>query len=178
MRTQQSASGVPSRAPNHRRRLSDLVRRIRNRVLRFLDRRGKLNDIDGADSPTPDASPLDTLRAAAILGKTALGPRLGATIRASVKAPRLPATSPAAGSAPTSVASLCTRAFVSMSETATGSNASAATPPERLSLTDSGPILDKLKKPRRDGSSHVVLTPLTLIERLAALIPAPRIMRR
>ena len=54
----------------------------------------------------------------------------------------------------------------------------AARPPilhERLSLTDSGMLLYKFKKPWRDGSSHVVLTPLALMERLAALIPAPRV---
>ena len=47
---------------------------------------------------------------------------------------------------------------------------------ERLSLTGGGKVLLKFKKPWRDGSSHVVLDPLTLIERLAALIPAPRFM--
>ncbi len=57
--------------------VSDLVRKIRSRVLRFLHSKGRLNDIDGADSTAPDASLLDTLRAAAILGKTALGPQAG-----------------------------------------------------------------------------------------------------
>ncbi|MEZ5964262.1 MAG: transposase [Planctomycetota bacterium] len=45
---------------------------------------------------------------------------------------------------------------------------------ERLSLTPSGKVLYGFKRPWRDGSTHVVLDPLTLLERLAALIPAPR----
>jgi len=64
----------------------------------------------------------------------------------------------------------------------------AARPPvvhERLSLTDSGKVLYKFKRTFRDGSSHSgvpsdvcvrwarVMDPLTLIERLAALVPRP-----
>jgi hypothetical protein len=44
---------------------------------------------------------------------------------------------------------------------------------QRLSLTSKGLVLVKFKKPWRDGSTHCVLEPLTLLERLAALIPAP-----
>jgi hypothetical protein len=46
----------------------DLVRKIRNRVLRLLRKTGKWNDIDDADQDTPTL--FDTLRAAAILGRT------------------------------------------------------------------------------------------------------------
>ena len=44
-----------------------------------------------------------------------------------------------------------------------------------MSLTDSGKVLYKLKRKFRDGSTHVVLDPLDLIARLAALIPRPRV---
>jgi hypothetical protein len=57
--------------------VEDLVRKIRNRVLRLLRKTGKLNDLDGADQEATDPSLFDTLRAAAILGKTALGPNAG-----------------------------------------------------------------------------------------------------
>jgi len=53
----------------------------------------------------------------------------------------------------------------------------AARPPivmDRLSRTDDGKILYKLKQRFRDGSTHVVFTPHSLIERLCALIPRPR----
>jgi len=53
----------------------------------------------------------------------------------------------------------------------------AARPPlvlDRLSQQDDGTILYKLKRRFRDGSTHVVFTPHSLIERLCALIPRPR----
>ena len=43
-----------------------------------------------------------------------------------------------------------------------------------MSLTSDGKVRCKFKCRWRDGSTHVVLDPFTLIERLAALIPAPR----
>jgi hypothetical protein len=46
---------------------------------------------------------------------------------------------------------------------------------DRLSLTKNGKVLYKLKRRYRDGSTHVVLDPMTLIERLAALVPRPRV---
>ena len=53
----------------------------------------------------------------------------------------------------------------------------AARPPivmDRLSRGGDGKILYKLKRRFRDGSTHVVFTPHTLIERLCALMPRPR----
>jgi hypothetical protein len=52
----------------------------------------------------------------------------------------------------------------------------AARPPlvdERLAFAGDGKLVYSLKKKFRDGSTHVVLEPDTLIARLAALIPRP-----
>ena len=52
----------------------------------------------------------------------------------------------------------------------------AARPPlvdERLAFAGAGKVVYSLKKKFRDGSTHVVLEPHTLIARLAALIPRP-----
>jgi hypothetical protein len=46
---------------------------------------------------------------------------------------------------------------------------------ERLALTEDGKVVYKLKKRFRDGSTHVVLDPMTFLERLCALVPRPRI---
>ncbi|MGE0143704.1 MAG: transposase [Planctomycetota bacterium] len=47
---------------------------------------------------------------------------------------------------------------------------------ERLSLSADGrKVLYKLKRRYRDGSTLVVLDPITLIERPAALVPRPRV---
>ena len=45
---------------------------------------------------------------------------------------------------------------------------------ERLSLTASGHVRYQLKTPYRDGTTHIVLEPLDLMARLAALVPPPR----
>ena len=48
--------------------------------------------------------------------------------------------------------------------------------PERLRLSRDGRrVIYALKRRWRDGSTHVVLDPLTLLARLAALIPRPRV---
>jgi hypothetical protein len=45
---------------------------------------------------------------------------------------------------------------------------------ERLSVLPDGRLLYRLKRRWRDGTTHVIFEPLELIERLAALVPAPR----
>jgi hypothetical protein len=45
---------------------------------------------------------------------------------------------------------------------------------ERLSLSDDGRVVYRLRHPWRDGTSAVAFDPLTFIERLAALVPRPR----
>ena len=45
----------------------------------------------------------------------------------------------------------------------------------RLSLTSSGNICYELKKPYRDGTTHLVFEPLDFISKLAALVPSPRV---
>jgi hypothetical protein len=46
---------------------------------------------------------------------------------------------------------------------------------ERLALTASGQVCYTLKTPYRDGTTHIVLEPLDLMPRLAALVPPPRV---
>jgi hypothetical protein len=43
-----------------------------------------------------------------------------------------------------------------------------------LRLTSSGQVRDHLKSAYRDGTTHIVLEPLDLMARLAALVPPPR----
>jgi hypothetical protein len=45
---------------------------------------------------------------------------------------------------------------------------------ERLKPLPDGRLMYRLKKHWRDGTSHILFQPLELMERLAALIPAPR----
>ncbi len=45
---------------------------------------------------------------------------------------------------------------------------------ERLELLPDGRVSYEFRRPRRDGSTHLVLRPLELMEKLAALVPPPR----
>jgi hypothetical protein len=46
---------------------------------------------------------------------------------------------------------------------------------ERLTESSGGQLLFELPPPRRDGSTHLLLDPLELIEKLSVLIPPPRV---
>ena len=46
---------------------------------------------------------------------------------------------------------------------------------ERLKLTASGQVIYSLKKPYSDGTAHIVMEPLELLEKIAAIIPRPKI---
>ena len=46
---------------------------------------------------------------------------------------------------------------------------------KRLSFTPAGQVVLQLKTPYRDGTTHVVMAPLEFLQRLAALVPRPRL---
>jgi hypothetical protein len=46
---------------------------------------------------------------------------------------------------------------------------------ERLKLSDGGQVVLTLKTPFRDGTTHRVMSPLALLQRLAAWVPRPRL---
>ena len=46
---------------------------------------------------------------------------------------------------------------------------------ERLQLDAAGQVMLELKTPWRDGTTHVVMSPLVFMQRLAALVPRPRL---
>jgi hypothetical protein len=46
---------------------------------------------------------------------------------------------------------------------------------KRLKQLPDGRLLYQLKHRWRDGTTHMIFTPLELVEKLAALVPAPRV---
>jgi hypothetical protein len=46
---------------------------------------------------------------------------------------------------------------------------------ERLTLNRAGDVVLQLKSPYHDGTTHVVMSPLELMQPLAALVPRPRL---
>jgi hypothetical protein len=45
----------------------------------------------------------------------------------------------------------------------------------RLKRNRAGQVVLQLKSPYRDGTTHIVMSPLELMQRLAALVPPPRL---
>jgi len=48
---------------------------------------------------------------------------------------------------------------------------------ERVQTNAAGQVVLKLKTPWRDGTTHLVMSPLEFMQRLAALVPRPRLHR-
>ena len=48
---------------------------------------------------------------------------------------------------------------------------------ERVQVNAAGQVELKLKTPWRDGTTHLVMTPLVFMQRRAALVPQPRLQR-
>jgi hypothetical protein len=46
---------------------------------------------------------------------------------------------------------------------------------ERLARNAAGQVVLTLKTPYRDGTTHIVMSPLEFMQRLAALVPRPRL---
>src|SRR6202795_2404001 len=46
---------------------------------------------------------------------------------------------------------------------------------QRLKRNPAGQVVLQLKSPWRDGTTHIVMSPLELMQRLAALVPPPRL---
>lgn len=154
------------------------VRQIRNRVLRRLRRLGKL---EFADDDDEDPEVLLQIHAAAVQGRVALGPAAGT-----------PDARPGRGSVQVQFrngpGSLCADldgfSLHAAVRVPAGRRPSlehliryVARPPlaeDRLSILPDGRVAYAFRKRWRDGSTHVVLDPMTFLERLSALVPRPR----
>jgi hypothetical protein len=156
---------------------------IRARILRLLTRRGLGPDADASPSdPLAEDSPvLAGLSRASVQGRIALGPRAGARVIALGRDPDarwvtsggprhahldgfdLHANVAVDGEDREHLEQLCRYLL------------RPAVAQDRLRLTEDGRVLLELKTKWADGTSHLVLEPLDLLARLAALTPRPRI---
>jgi hypothetical protein len=165
--------------------VAQLVRRVRDRVRRKLQRMGKWPEVGDAvdEEVTPDASDgeqlLLELGSAAVQGVAAQGERAGqrdarvgrgtrddpfvkGVLCADLDGFSLHAAVRVAAGNRRQLEYLCRYA------------ARPAIAESRLSLLPDGRVSYALKKRWKDGSTHVVLTAAVLIERLLALVPRPR----
>jgi len=158
--------------------IAELLARLQRRVRRLLARRGRLPEDGPAPDPFAEQDPLfATAVAASLQGRVTLGARAGQPVRRLRSAAAVQATTPR-----------CARleGFSLHADVAVPAHARQRLehlcryllrPPlalERLTETSGGQLLYQLRRPWADGSVALLLTPLELLERLAALVPAPR----
>jgi hypothetical protein len=158
-----------------------MARGLARRLRRLLERRGLLSEDAGYD-PAPDDSALPELAAASVQGRVASGPRTGQrALRLGdridvedLRETRTPLCANVGGvslHAGVAVPARDRRRLERLCRY-------VARPPiasERLSAQDDGRLLYRLKRRWRDGTSHLLFDPVELVERIAALIPPPRV---
>ena len=180
-----AASFVEVAAPTEDE-LHALLQTIITRLMKMLTRRGVLVEDMGQtylaepDADSEEARTLRTLQAAAVTYRIAFGPRAGQkmlTLRgamphedwarqplcADIDGFSLHAAVRVEAHDPKRLEQLCryiTRPALS---------------DERVQLNAAGQVELKLKTPWRDGTTHLLMSPLQFMQRLAALVPRPRL---
>ena len=158
--------------------VQEIVETAAERIVRLLQRRGLLDD--SQEDELTEAEPLQAaLAAASVQGQLATGERAGQRVRR-----LLSDAAQAVRSAPLCFAA---RGFSLHAATRLDDDDRAglerliryATRPPlaagRLRIIDDERLTFRLKAPWSDGTTHLVLSPHELIEKLAALVPPPRL---
>ncbi|MGH8472943.1 MAG: transposase, partial [Gammaproteobacteria bacterium] len=180
-----TTSGVPVfqpvRAPTAAE-LQALLRRIIRRIMKLLTHQGYLIEEQGMTylaDPDPDSA-LGPLQAAACTYRIAFGPRAGQKVLSLQ-------TVPTQGPPPASVRCVSEQGFSLHAEVRCAAHqrkklehlcryiTRPAVANERLTLNRAGQVVLTLKTPYRDGTTHIVMSPLEFMQRLAALVPRPRL---
>jgi len=160
-----------------------LTASLAERITGLLDRRGLGPDSnpEEADSLRTDEPWLAGLYAAAVSGRTAYGPNAGRRVTRvgdqidpdGLDITRSPRCAGVAGF------SLHANVAVHAADRPRLERLAryCARPPicmERIERLDDGRLLYRFKRPWRDGTTHIVMEPLEMMENLAALVPAPK----
>jgi len=159
--------------------VKSLVETIAARVLRLLVKRGVIDDEEIVPGPLVEESPtLAQLTTASVLGLVATGERSGQRVRRVL-------SDPATGQR-TGPLCFASRGFSLHAATVVKEHQRqrleelcryVARPPlaaGRLERIDDDKLQFRLKRRWDDGTTHIVLSPLELMEKLAALVPPPR----
>ena len=165
--------------------VAKLLFAIRSRVLRLFRRRGLMGEADEIEVRS-DAEEqqglLPLFHAASIQGQAALGPEAGERVA------RLGVHVAPSSKKAVVIKELCAELDGFSLHAAVRIKAEEcsrlehlfryvtrpALSTQRLSLNEEGKVVHELRVPFRDGTTHFVFEPLVFIERLAALVPPPR----
>jgi hypothetical protein len=162
--------------------LQVLLSRIIKRLMRLLTRQGYLVEEEGMTylAEADPESALVPLQAAACTYRIALGPRAGQKVLSFQ-------TVPTQAVQPTPQRCVNEHSFSLHAEVGCTADqrkklehlcryiTRPAIANERLTLNRAGQVVLRLKTPYRDGTTHIVMSPLEFMQRLAALVPRPRL---
>jgi ribosomal protein S27E len=165
--------------------IQKLVKTLAHRVIRFLKKKGYFQDDHEQAVPeeeTIQEDLLPELQAASVRSRVAMGERRGQRVRrlgalmpgdfqSELKGPLCAATQGFSLHA----ATYCAPYQRGKLEKLCRYIARPAVSDERLQMQHNGDIVLKLKTQYSDGTSHLLFSGLEFIEKLAALIPQPRI---
>ncbi len=162
--------------------VESIVRKIRTRVLRLVRRRGLLTDEGRASIGDADEEQglLPLFQAASIQGRVAQGPDAGAQLgRVGIQGAPGARFAPPPLCADVDGFSLHAAVHIPASDRERLEHLCRyiSRPPfsaDRLTVTPRGRVHYELRRPWRDGTTHVVFDPSVFLERLAALVPPPR----
>jgi hypothetical protein len=164
-----------------------LVAVLAARVIRFLRKKGYFQDDIDAAVPDEDMSQdelLPELQAASVQSRIAMGERKGRRVRrlGVLELHDFQAASELKGPLCATSAAFSLHAAVYCAPWERGKLeklcryiARPAVAEERLELKASGDVVLKLKTKYSDGTSHLLFSGLEFVEKLAALVPQPRI---
>jgi hypothetical protein len=157
--------------------ITALLTRLHRRVRRLLARRGRLPDDEGSAAFAGQEPLFASVVAASLQGRVALGPRAGQPVRRLRSAADVTTT----GRRSARLEGFSRHADVAVPARRRDQREKLCRyilrPPlavERLTESPGGPVLYHFRRPWRDGSAALLLDPLELLERLAALVPPPR----
>jgi hypothetical protein len=163
-----------------------LLQTIIARLMKLLTRRGVLVEDTGQtylaepDADGDEARTLRPLQAAAVTYRIAFGPRAGRKVLTLRGA--MPREDTARQALCADIDGFSLHAAVRVEahdrkrlEQLCRYITRPALSDERLQLNAAGQVQLKLKTPWRDGTTHLVMSPLEFMQRLAALVPRPRL---
>ena len=171
----------PVRAPSAKQ-LHILLHQIIKRVMKLLTRRGYLIEEQEMVylAETDSSTAMAPLQSAACTYRIAFGPRAGQKVL------RLQSV-PSVDVQPTQKRCVSEQGFSLHAEVRCAMNqrkkleqlcryiTRPAIANERLKLNSAGDVVLRLKSPYQDGTTHIVMSPLEFMQRLAALVPRPRL---
>lgn len=166
--------------------LSALLQTLIKRLMKLFVRRGALEQEDAQcwpaelDDDDEASQPLWALQSAAVSYRIAFGQRAGQKVLTLRGAPAPERTPRARLCAETDGFSLHAAVWVRAHERGRLEKlcryiTRPAISDERIKLDETGQVRLRLKTPWRDGTTHLVMSPLQFMWRLAALVPRPRL---